>query len=340
MTRTRHRMPKPVRLLAIAASLLTVGGTVIGISVATAHEGEPVDRRNFIDITKVQGVVAEPPAGRNASRGTFTSECGRNENEHRNPDNFIVTPGVRNGAHHTHDYVGNLSTNADSTNGSLSRAGTTCRNGDKSTYFWPVLRQIGNNNARRGGQDSNNARRSDQGGARDGNVGTILTPSLVRLEFRGNPREKVTAMPRFLRTITGDAQAATNGDENARASWTCTDAPEKRTTKYPLCSTGGQVMRVMDFPSCWDGRNVDSQDHRSHLVFPGRNGNCPQGTQAVPQLRMTLTYDVAPRPTFAVDSFPEQEHNPITDHADFANVMPEQLMDRAVACINEGRNCT
>jgi hypothetical protein len=44
------------------------------------------------------------------------------------------------GAQHLHDYVGNLSTDADSNNKSLEAAGTTCKNGDKSAYFWPVVR--------------------------------------------------------------------------------------------------------------------------------------------------------------------------------------------------------
>ncbi|MEK8169601.1 hypothetical protein NKH77_06690 [Streptomyces sp. M19] len=77
-----------------------------------------------------------------ASTGTFVSDCGRNENGHLNPDNVIVAPGVSNGAHHMHDYVGNKSTNAFSTNDSLANAGTTCANGDKSTHYWPVLRLL------------------------------------------------------------------------------------------------------------------------------------------------------------------------------------------------------
>ena len=41
-----------------------------------------------------------------------------------------------------------------------------------------------------------------------------------------------------------------------------------------------------------------------------------------------------------MDSFPEQLHKPVTDHGDFINVMPDQLMSEAVDCINSGRNCT
>ena len=63
---------------------------------------------DFTDIRSVRPNVQRAANRRGASRGTFTARCGRNENKHHNPDNFIVAPGVANGAHHVHDYVGNL----------------------------------------------------------------------------------------------------------------------------------------------------------------------------------------------------------------------------------------
>ncbi|MEW2358972.1 DUF1996 domain-containing protein [Spirillospora sp. NPDC029432] len=268
---------------------------------------------------------------RGASRGTFSSRCGTNQEEHHNPDNFIVAPGVQNGAHHIHDYVGNESADAFSTDESLAASGTTCTNGDLSTYYWPVMRD-------RNGQDDSDAA---QQSAADGNVGSIVLPSRANIQFRGNPRSKVTAMPRFMRVIMGDAKAGTNGLANARAFWTCSGFTDRGfTDKYPLCPRNSQVMRVLDFPSCWDGQNTDSANHRDHIRFPQQNGACPQGTQAVPQLRLTLSYNLPNRAqAFAVDSFPEQGHDPVTDHADFVNVMPDRLMQRAVRCINGGRRC-
>src|SRR5690606_2377608 len=68
----------------------------------------------------------------------------------------------------------------------------------------------------------------------------------------------------------------------------------------------------------------------------------------VPQLVQRIVYDVdAPSlddggktvPLFAVDSFPEQLHKPITDHGDFINVLDEDLMNEVVACINQARTC-
>jgi hypothetical protein len=285
---------------------------------------------DFVEIFRVQPNARGPRPGRDASSGSFISRCGRNENDHHNSDNFIVAPGVTNGAHHTHDYVGNLSADGNSTNESLAAAGTTCRRDDRSTYYWPVLRQ-------RGTQAPD---RNADGGGNDLNVGRILEPTSVVLSFRGNPTSKVVAMPRFIRVITGDAKATTNGPANARAQWTCTGFSNRLTTKYPLCPRGSQVQRVLVMPSCWDGKNTDSANHRAHIVFPDKaSGACPAGTKAVPELRMILTYNVPSGRSFSVDSFPEQLHNPLTDHGDFANVMPETLMATVVDCINQGRDC-
>ena len=287
---------------------------------------------DFVDIRQVRPNVRKPADGWNASTGTFRVRCGVNAEGRHNSDNVIVAPGVVNGAHHVHDYVGNDSTSGASTDQSLAAAGTTCDGGDLSTYYWPVLRKRGTV-----GPDAN-----ADGGGRDGNVGDILTASSAEIVYRGSPRSKVTAMPRFLRIITGDAKAFTNGPANANAKWSCTGFEDRVTTKYPLCPRGSKVLRLADFQSCWDGKSTDSANHRSHIVFqlPDNSGRCPRDTVAVPQLTIKLAYDVPPGRSFALDGFPEQLHNPITDHNDFINVMPDDLMAFAVRCINSGRNCS
>jgi hypothetical protein len=293
-----------------------------------ADQGGPSDG-DFVDIRSVQPKAGAPRPGRNASTGTFVSACGTNANKHNNPDNFIVAPGVSNGAHHMHDYVGNVTTDGNSTNDSLAAGGTTCRFGDRSAYYWPVLRRTD-----RKGNDA-----GADGGGKDGNLGRILAPTDVKVEFRGSAQSRVKAMPQFLRIITGDAKAHVNGPANARAQWTCTGFENRLTTKYPLCPGGSQVKRILDFASCWDGTNTDSANHRAHIVFPSQNGSCPSRTTAVPQLRLSLTYSVPNGRSFAVDSFPEQLHDPVTDHGDFTNVMPAGLMTFVVGCINGGRRC-
>ncbi|MEK8169602.1 DUF1996 domain-containing protein [Streptomyces sp. M19] len=147
-------------------------------------------------------------------------------------------------------------------------------------------------------------------------------------------------MPRFLRMITGDAKAFTNGPGNANASWSCTGFENRQLKdKYPICPQGSQVVRTLNFQSCWDGRNTDSANHRTHVAFAQADGSCPNGFRAIPQVRQRIAYAVPKGSLFAVDSFPEQLHKPVTDHGDFIDVMPDRLMRKAVGCINSGRTC-
>jgi Domain of unknown function (DUF1996) len=293
----------------------------------------PLTAADYIDIRQVGRVARGPQTAAGGSSGTFVTQCGRNENGHHNSDNYIVAPGVSNGAHHFHDYVGNLSTDGNSTNDSLAAAGTTCRNGDKSAYFWPILRDI-----TKTGNDVNTP-----GGGLDGNLGAIIEPVSVQLQFRGNATSKVVAMPQFLRIITGDAKSAVTNfpSANTRAQWTCSGTPGRiTTTQYPLCGRGQLVVRIHDFASCWDGVNTDSANHRTHVLFPDKTtGACPAGTVAIPQLRTTLMYRVPRGRSFAVDTFPQELRKAITDHDDFTNLMPTAQENRVVACINSGRRC-
>ncbi|GGK56032.1 DUF1996 domain-containing protein [Streptomyces flaveus] len=312
------------------------------------QEGNGPVADDFQDITQVQptggpqgvdgnGLAANGDSG---SQGTFTTNCGTNENENRNSDNVIVAPGVSNGAQHQHDYVGNQANDAFASDEDLANGDTTCENqGDKSSYFWPVLRV-------QDGQDDIDA--NAPGGGQDGNVGTIIQASEAQLKFVGNKQSDVTAMPEALRIITGDAKAFVNGNGNANTNWSCTGFEDRQLTdKYPLCPEGSSVVRTTNFQSCWDGQNIDSANHRDHVDFVNEDGSCSNGFQAIPQLQVRLVYDVdAPQiqngqvqNPFAVDSFPDQLHKPITDHNDFINFFNEETMNQVVDCINSGQDC-
>ncbi|WP_155055031.1 DUF1996 domain-containing protein [Streptomyces blattellae] len=300
---------------------------------------------DFVNIENVQPNSRNLPNGLAAngdtgSTGSFTTNCGTNENENRNSDNVIVAPGVSNGAQHQHDYVGNQNNNAFASDQDLANGQTTCQNqGDRSSYFWPVLRvQDGQNDI-----DAN-----APGGGQDSNVGTIQQASEAQLTFVGNRTSEVVAMPSALRIITGDAKAFTNGLANANTSWSCTGFEDRQVTdKYPICPQGSSVVRTSNFQSCWDGQNTDSANHRTHVAFVQADGSCANGFQAIPQLQVRLVYDVqAPQiengqvtNAFAVDSFPEQLHKPITDHNDFINFFDENTMNQMVDCINTGQDC-
>ncbi|WP_405618766.1 DUF1996 domain-containing protein [Streptomyces sp. NBC_01508] len=308
------------------------GGDPGGGGQPPGTPGNGPEASDFVDIESIEPNIQQPQEQEQASTGTFTTDCGRNENGLFNSDNVIAAPGVSNGAHHKHDYVGNQANNAFASDDDLADGETTCdEQGDKSTYYWPVIRL-------QNGQNEGDA--NEDGGGKDGNVGEIQTPSEVTLRFAGSAVSKVTAMPRFLRVITGDAKAFVNGDANANASWSCTGFEDRQLKdKYPICPAGSQVVRSFDFQSCWDGQNTDSANHRTHVAFADENGRCQEGFQAIPQLKQRIVYDIPPGPGFAVDSFPEQLHKPVTDHGDFINVFDEDVMNRMVGCINTGKEC-
>ncbi|QFZ24732.1 DUF1996 domain-containing protein [Saccharothrix syringae] len=280
-----------------------------------------------VAIDEVPAAAEDVPVTQDASTGSYTLDCGRNEERHLNADNMVINPGRPFGAHHTHEYVGNLTTDAYSTDQSLAAAGTTCAAGDLSAYYWPVLRVTD-----RTGHDAH-----AQGGGVHGNTGEVLVPAEVTITFTGSPVSKVVPLPRFLRTITGDPAALTTG--GGRAKWSCTGFEDRQTDLYPVCAAGSLVVRTFDFPSCWDGRNTDSPSHRAHLEHPAANGVCRLGTFPVPRLRLRVAYDVPSGHPFAIDSFPEQLRDPRTDHAMFVDVMPDALMNEVVTCLNAGRTC-
>lgn len=134
---------------------------------------------DYADINSAPSAGQAPQAQGDASRGTFVTSCGVNANGLFNSDNVIVAPGVSNGAHHFHDYIGNQSNTAFASDQDLANAETSCVDqGDKSTYYWPVIRlQNGTQE-----QDANSP-----GGGVEGNAGEIVTPKEVTLTFVGNP---------------------------------------------------------------------------------------------------------------------------------------------------------
>lgn len=47
----------------------------------------------------------------------------------------------------------------------------------------------------------------------------------------------------------------------------------------------------MSFPTCWNGRDLDSADHRSHVAYFDSSGRCPSGYPAeLPELVLFRTF--------------------------------------------------
>ena len=203
---------------------------------------------DFVDIANVapNGNRGE---GGEFSGGTYTVDCG--VSDHNNSDNYMAAPGKRNGAQHVHDYVGNTSTNANSSDDSLNAADTSCANGDKSTFFWPVLRDL-NGKGPDVGQD---------GGSLDGNVGSILKPTSAQITYHGHGDED--GQGHADRTCRSSRATPRRRCRTARTPTPSTPAPASRTgspTSTRSARAGSHLQRILDFPSCWDGQNLESKD--------------------------------------------------------------------------------
>jgi hypothetical protein len=308
----------------ISALLVTIGAVVAGST--HMHIGQ--DSTPYASMTEFSPTPDAVLPSSGASTGSYVVHCGNNDAGIRNSDNVVVSPGRPGAAHHRHDYVGNMSTNAFSTEKTLLAAPTTCTNGDLSSYYWPVV-----------GLDS----RSD--GAAHRNLDAepdadILTPKDVSITFTGSAVAKVVDLPHNLRTATGDAHGYSNATGRSKhVSWSCSGNRTLVTSSYPLCPDGQDTIRTFNFPSCWNGRSIDSPDHRSHLIFPNEDGHCQHGTFPVPQLRLEVTYAIPSGSAFTIDAFSEEHSSPLSEHAHYINLMSPSLMAEAVACINEGRQC-
>ncbi|WWC57615.1 uncharacterized protein I303_100147 [Kwoniella dejecticola CBS 10117] len=158
---------------------------------------------------------------------------------------------------------------------------------------------------------------------------------------RYSPGEKtVRAFPDGLRMISGSPDRRTyNGDAESNAiSYVCLDyynnhsgdpAWAQRNSFFEHNCPQGMRAQVF-FPSCWDGVNLDSDDHKSHMAWPSGGvdgGSCPS---THPVRLVSLFYEFI----FQVANFP---YNNGTDptyvwangdttgyglHADFINGWP------------------
>jgi len=72
------------------------------------------------------------------------------------------------------------------------------------------------------------------------------------------------------------------------------------TRQFPKQPCSGGIRSNIYFPTCWDGKNLDSPDHQSHVAYPADgNGNrgaaCPASHPVrIPQLFLETMWDTQP----------------------------------------------
>ena len=215
----------------------------------------------------------------------------------------IVFPGTEM-AGHNHQFFGNTSIAFDSTTASLvaanaTRTSTSCdRAADGAAYWVPALQADG----------------------------TDLTPDEATISYRA-PRgvRRVRAVPAGLTMIAGDKTATT---QQAHAGYRCEfDAPGTALqASPPTCSSDEDIVGVVRFPNCWDGKNLSSSD-QSHVIYAVAGARCPTDHPvAVSELRMeTYWPSDGQAHTFTLSS-----GNTAGLHADFMNGWDQAALNRLV----------
>ncbi|MGM1060474.1 DUF1996 domain-containing protein [Saccharothrix sp. Mg75] len=235
----------------------------------------------------------------------FVAECPFT---HRLPDDPIVFPKL-SGASHMHSFFGNESTDAHSDVNSLSAARSTCSPSvDVSSYWVPTLYVDG--------------QPVEPTGTTFYYLGEGVKPEVTA---------RIQPFPLGLRVVAGNARA-TAPDATTLSRWSCLHAGHVGSSKdFVNCPAGTMLESYLDFPQCWNGKDLDAPDHKSHMSYPV-DGGCPATHPVpVPKLRQVLRYPVSGDPS----RIRLASGAGFTMHGDFFNAWPEaELAQRVRDCIN------
>ena len=252
------------------------------------------------------GAPDVPVAGAQGRVPQFLVECPLS---HTSEDDPIVFPNAP-GASHRHVFFGNTTTNAGSTYQSLLAGTTECdQPSDTAAYWAPALM------------------RGD----------TMLTPVKSVAYYRpgeGIDPTTVQAYPPGLKIVAGNA-AAREPQSTAVVAWTC-GAGIERDSLPPSCPPSRPLRMLVTFPDCWDGKHLDSDDHRSHMAY-SRKGACPAAHPvSVAQLQFSVAYAVSGDPS----GLSLASGSMLTGHADFFNAwVQDKLVTEIDACIHRKVVC-
>lgn len=251
--------------------------------------------------------VDEPNRRFFASGGQFAVECGYSHSAAVDP---IVWPGEP-GRSHGHDFFGATTVDADSTGASLIDTPTTCRQPSDTAAYWApsLLRR-----------------------------GEPVEPTGATAYYRVAPGvdpHDVVPYPLGLAAIGGDAGAMSAHSASVVGFGCGRGGPV--TSAIPSCPEAKPLELRVTFPDCWDGEHLDSDDHRSHLAYSGREGCAETHPVALPRLTLVVHYPVdGDSGDLALAS-----GTPHTAHADFLNGWNEEALRREVeSCLQRSVVCT
>jgi len=240
-----------------------------GITVDVTTLMKPAVGRGSDMLAQTTDIAKPTPDG----IGAFRSVCSPS---HMAFDDPIVYPG-QPGVPHLHTFFGNTGLNAYSTALSIATTGnSTCRGAtiNRTGYWVPTMIDTKDNSA-------------------------IVPQSLItyyKTGYNGIAASAVKAFPQGLRMIAGDPTRKAP-EEWGPTKFGCMDNTTANIVgawawQIPDCVTGNTLWMVVSFPQCWDGVNLDSPDHKSHMNYPTK-GACPATHPVpVPEISYNILYPI------------------------------------------------
>ena len=263
--------------------------------------------------------------------GAFRISCGVS---HMSNDDPIVFPNQQGAAHH-HTFIGNTSINATSDLYNLHANGnSTCQGGimNKSAYWVPSMIDTATH--------------------------APIQPIDVLIYYKSGDanypsNEPVIQPPKGLRMIVGNSKGTPADEATTPGHFICENSTlgNKWSTTIPNCNAGENLLFHIDFKQCWDGKNLDSPDHKSHMSdrvgVPGTNrAICPADHPVrIPLIGYNIHYsnpvkDAMKNWRLASDNYPSSMPGGYSAHADWVNGWDEQLFARVIAdCIQARLDC-
>jgi hypothetical protein len=241
-------------------------------------------------------VAALPPSISGAVEKRFSVFCTFAKSTRQDP---IVAPGRHRTSDHEHVFFGNRTTRSGSSYRSMRKGATSCRlRADTAAYWVPAL------------VDASGKRVRPHGAF-------VYYRSVGALED-----VNVKAFPKDFRMISDDFH------------FHCGD--DRMESPVPIdCSNvgGGKRLRLsVIFPSCWDGRRLDSKDHMRHVAFPTGKGCPKRHPVALPRLAIIAQFEVQDAVGYRLSS-----GSPGTAHGDFWNTWHQKTLKELVQrCLGRG----
>jgi len=225
-------------------------------------------------------------------------------------------------ASHLHDFFGNTTTEARSTYDSMTAdpSTTTCpsRTGDTSAYWTPAL---------------------FKDGVKIDPAGRGVREQFYYRKNNLRPETPIRSFPPNFRMIAGNGHAMSEAENpylGREIYYGCSDNSESGKPTAPLDCPTGIISLHVGFPNCWDGVNIDSPDHKSHVVYPSR-GVCPDDHPvALPRLIIRIEFPVGTDSSGITLSSGAY----YTAHADFWNTWQQDMLEAFVdECLNTNTDC-